>query len=134
MVGIRIKGGKRLEALAARVASVPAILKAAPPVLAEECVSLVREGFAKEADPYGKGWAPKKVPDGRAVGVVTGAMKGSAHAVSSGTSFGVGLSVNYAQYFNAKRLLVPTAGRGLPASWVAEFEAVIEDMFEAELG
>lgn len=47
---------KSLEGFAADVARVPSALKIISDQLAEESIELVREGFEKQRDPYGKAW------------------------------------------------------------------------------
>jgi len=77
LVAIVVKGIKSVGALAAKMRAIPGIAHYATSELAGETVDLVLDGFAKESDPYGKKWAPKKRSNGKPVGVDTGAMKGS---------------------------------------------------------
>lgn len=134
MVAIVVKGIKSVGALAAKMRAIPGIAHYATSELAGETVDLVLDGFAKESDPYGKKWAPKKRSNGKPVGVDTGAMKGSVSPVVSGSHFGVSIGVYYAPYFHApsgraQRWLVPNRSSGIPGSWMDSYHDIIERIF-----
>jgi len=134
LVAIVVKGIAQLNGLTARFGAVPGIVQYAIKELADETVELVQDGFSKESDPYGRKWAPKKVPNGKPVGVDTGRMKATVSPVISGSHFGVTFGVPYAQYFHApsgraQRWLVPNKSMGVPPSWLARYEHIIETTF-----
>lgn len=68
--------------------------------LAEEAIDLIKQGFRDQADPYGRAWAGKKVPDGRAILTGrTGFLKSGWHRTRlSRRGFTVAPSVTYAVY------------------------------------
>lgn len=68
--------------------------------LAEEAISLVQEGFRSQSDPYGKAWARKRNPDGRAILVgQTARLRRSWHRVAYGArGFKIISAVQYASY------------------------------------
>lgn len=99
--------------------------------VAETFLGFVQEGFAQQKDPYGNPWAPKKKPDGRSilVGRTTRLRRGW-HVVKHKRGFTIAPTVDYAAAHQApkprqkwggkslqRRMMVPTASRGLPRKW-----------------
>lgn len=82
-------------------------------LLAHETLDLIAEGFRNETDPYGKPWARKAIPDGRAILVGTTArLRRSWHVRStSSTGFTVATSVNYARYHQSGTGLYGPSGQ-----------------------
>ena len=133
---------------------------------AEEALSLTREGFATETDPYGEGWKPKLIADGR--GTLSGntsRLKNFAVQISR-TGFRLHSTVNYAVFHQGgtgiygphgrrivpvrakalkipglgyrksvagspKRMMVPTAKRGLPPQWRRAFNEIKNEVIRA---
>jgi phage gpG-like protein len=56
---------KSLEALQKVLDNTDAILDLVSTSVAEEAISLIKDGFRTETDPYGRKWEKKKFPDGR---------------------------------------------------------------------
>ena len=138
MVAIVVKGIGSLDALSAKLVAIPGIVHYATSELAGEAVDLVLDGFGKESDPYGRKWAPKKRPNGKPVGIDTGAMKSSVSPVVSGSHFGVSIGVNYAPFLHApsgraQRWLVPNKSMGVPSVWVDSYQLIIERIFNERL-
>ena len=113
--------------------------------LALTTLRLVAEGFAREADPEGRGWAPRVVEvagrdPGRPILVLTGRMKASFRIIrANARGFVVGTSVRYAGYHQrgtkrmARRSMVPLTGR-VPAAWQQEWERVATEVLERAVG
>jgi hypothetical protein len=58
---------KSIEALQKILANPEKIMDLVATSVAEEAINLIKDGFRKEVDPYGRKWAEKKFPDGRKV-------------------------------------------------------------------
>jgi phage gpG-like protein len=56
-----------IEALRKILENPDAIMDLVATSVAEEAIDLIKDGFRKESDPYGRKWAAKKFPDGRKV-------------------------------------------------------------------
>lgn len=101
--------------------------------MAEEALSLVADGFRAQSDPYGRGWRPKKRPDGRAILVRQGRLRRSWH-ISKVTArdFTVSASVTYAKFHQSgtrhmeARRMVPSPGK-LPPKWRAAFQEMAKE-------
>ncbi|HEV8246075.1 MAG TPA: hypothetical protein VGP93_09920 [Polyangiaceae bacterium] len=132
----------KLEAWEEEFASTNKVLEVMARDMAEEALDLVKEGWSKQADPYGKRWKGKKRPDGRQVLIgKTARLKGGWHVRRSGRNgFTISPSVDYAGYhqtgtkFAPQRAMVPFKSRGLPKPWRAAFEEIAEDHLAAHFG
>jgi hypothetical protein len=86
---------KALDGFADRVAKVPSALVTVSEQLAEETIELIREGYEKQRDPYGKKWADhapltKKLRPGGRILEDTGGQKAAWHRKGvSGQGFSV---------------------------------------------
>jgi hypothetical protein len=94
--------------------------------MADEVVRLIDEGFAKQKDPYGVPWAPKKRDDGRMIlHGPTGRLRSGWRPVLVGVrKFFVAPSVDYAAPHQAprfnrrpRRAMVPYGKNKLPLKW-----------------
>ena len=107
---------------------------------AEELLGKVQDGFRDQKDPYGQAWAPKKVPDGRAilVGETTRLRRGWHTERVGKKGFVIAPSVRYASAHQdpqprakwggkalTRRAMIPY--RGLPASWKQALREVARD-------
>jgi hypothetical protein len=91
---------------------------------AAESLSRTDDEFAKQADPFGRPWAPKKRPDGRRIGQgKTGKLR-SSYQVKTLSRFGftIGSRATYRGYFSRRRALSP--GRRVPGSWDNSFDRI----------
>ncbi len=87
-----------LERWTKQIESAPKVMNEISRVLSEEVVDLIKEGFAREKDPYGRKWAPLQLRDGRIL-ADTGRLKNSFHATSvTRHGFRVAPSVTYAAF------------------------------------
>lgn len=67
-MSIKIKVDTReLQRFRRKFTTTPALLEKLELGVGEEFLGLVADGFRGERDPWGRGWAPKKVPDGRSI-------------------------------------------------------------------
>jgi len=66
----------KLDKWAKRLRDVPKVMDELSEQLAEETIDLIKDGFDKSRDPYGKKWADLKLRDGRPL-EDNGHMKGS---------------------------------------------------------
>lgn len=103
--------------------------------LAECMITLIKEGFERERDPYGRRWARKQKPDGRKIlhGESTRLRNGWHVRTARRRGFQVSPSVDYAGHHQAPRtgqggrfnggqlrptrMQVPVPSLGLPARW-----------------
>ncbi|NBC17447.1 MAG: hypothetical protein GVY18_09070 [Bacteroidetes bacterium] len=131
-----------MERLAERFENPDAVLRTISANLAEEAINLTREGFEREADPYGKTWAPRKTADnaGSNLLVRTGAMRNSWHVGSvQPMRFTIVSGVEYADYHQngtrvmPSRMMVPHES-DVPPRWKDAFDEVVVEIFERELG
>lgn len=107
------------------------LVSATSAAMAEEMVTLVKDGFRSETDPYGNRWKPKQEPDGRkTLSGETSRLKGGWHVRRTNKGgFTVAPSVTYAAHHQAprrgrngrlkrpRRMMVPSGERGMPAEW-----------------
>lgn len=116
----------------------PVVLDASSRKMGQATLQLIVEGFRHQRDPYGKPWAPKRRPDGRPV--LTGKTKrlrsGWRLLGSTRRGFRVRPSVDYAtphqdprrghdgRLRRPRRMMVPSARRGLPHHWRLVYKAV----------
>lgn len=98
--------------------------------MSDRALALVAEGFAKESDPFGRRWAPKKRDDGRPI------LRGETNrlvqyrkAFVNQHGFRVESRAPYARYHQTgtrkmvARPMVPVGNR-LPPKWTNEFRGV----------
>jgi hypothetical protein len=110
--------------------------------MAEEALNLTKEGWRKQANPYGKRWKAKKKRDGRQVLVGrTARLKGGWYVRKANRGgFTIAPSVGYAGYHQTgtkwmdQRMMVPSAERGLPSEWRDSMNEIIGDHFAAHFG
>ena len=128
------------DVLIGELSDTPGILEDVSVVLAEEAISLVREGFDEQASPYGKGWAAKKQPDGRAilVGKTGRTRTGWKRVRANASGFKISASTNYSGYLQdgttkmVHRKMVPDGD--VPPKWDAAFREVAQDVLDEHLG
>jgi hypothetical protein len=123
------------------------MFKTAPEVMvpiskdgAEELLGLVQDGFRDQKDPYGEPWAPKKIPDGRAilVGETTRLRRGWHTEKVARKGFVIAPSVQYASAHQnpqrrpqwagkalKRRAMIPY--KGLPGVWKKALREVARD-------
>jgi hypothetical protein len=118
-----------------------AILKAAAAAIGEECISLIKDGFRNERDPYGRKWAPKQRPDGRKVlsGKTSRLKTGWKPTTVNKREVRVSPSVSYAephqnpkrgpdgQLKRPQRMMVPDARRRIPQAWKRDIRDAATD-------
>jgi phage gpG-like protein len=115
----------------------PELLEAISVSGAEEMISLVKDGFRDETDPYGKKWARKKKKNGRKIlSGKTSRLKGGWHYKRADKGgFTISPSVDYAAYHQTgtrrmvARKMVPDS-RGLPREWSKKLEEVAKEALE----
>lgn len=108
------------------------IVKHASRAQAEIAITLIGEGFEDETDPYGRRWKKKQADDGRKIlHGETSRLRTGWHVKATQSGWRVDPSVEYAAYHQAprkksrpRRMMVPSAARGIPSEWAKEFEAV----------
>ena len=107
--------------------------------LAESAIDLVKEGFAREEDPYGSPWAPLQHREGKIL-QDTGRLKNSFTPGSSGPDgFRFGSNVQYAEFHQQgtgrlpARKMVPD-GSELPDAWLREFTSVTDEILADYFG
>lgn len=66
-VRIKVDGARDLARLQRQVKRAPRLLDAIGLQVGEEFLGLVQDGFREQRNPFGRAWAPKKRPDGRAI-------------------------------------------------------------------
>lgn len=133
---------KKLEDWEKALASTDKLLGVMSRDMAEEVLGLVKEGWRKQADPYGQPWKAKKRPDGRQILVgKTARLKGGWHIKNaSGKGFTVAPSVNYGGYHQTgtkripQRMMVPTKSRGIPKEWRTALNEIAVDHLAAHFG
>lgn len=108
--------------------------------VAEEAIGLIQDGFREQRDPYGRPWAPKKRPDGRAilVGKTTRLRRGWHVESSKRGQVVIAPSVDYATYHQTgtkhmvARKMVPD--RTLPAEWDSAIDEAVLEVLRRNLG
>ncbi|MEM9693007.1 MAG: phage virion morphogenesis protein [Myxococcota bacterium] len=130
-----------LERLAERLQRANQVLDELSDGLAEEAIHLVVQGWAKQSDPYGSQWAPRRsASTGGAILVRSGALRGSWSVQKTGRGgFRIAAAQSYATYHQngtgrmAARMMVPKKG-DIPARWKRVFDHVTRQILESELG
>jgi hypothetical protein len=149
-VRTRVKGDFNvLKGWADQLKKAPALLGEMSPNMAEETVSLIRDGWRNQSDPYGDAWKPKKANDGRQILVgKTARLKGGWHVVKSARrGWTVAPSVDYAAPHQdpkprsawggkslTRRMMIPSRARGLPPAWSRAYREIAEETFAAHFG
>lgn len=138
MSSLRFKGDfASLNKWAGQLETAPEVLPVISRNMAEAGIGLIKDGWDKQADPYGKPWAPKKVADGRAVLVgKTARLKGGWHTTRADRrGFAIAPSVDYGvfhqsgtRYFPARKMF---PDGDLPTVWRDEFTAVANEILMA---
>lgn len=101
--------------------------------LADEALQLIQAGFANQADPYGKAWAPLKRREGMILSD-TGRLRGSVTVNSSPGEIRLRGTASYGTFhqngtrYMPKRQILPNDG-DLPGSWRAAFNEATEALF-----
>ena len=120
-----------------------ALLSPTSALLAETTVDQIAQGFRAGKDPYGQKWPPKKKSDGRKVlHGKTSRLRRGWHPVKTGPKeFEVAPSVDYAAPHQSpktgrggglkrpRRMMVPTASKGLPDAWADQYTDVTDAAF-----
>jgi hypothetical protein len=143
-LNVRARGLEQLKALRNALRDPGPMLDNLGKNLAEEAVDLVIQGFQAQANPYREPWAPKKMPDGRAIltGKTSRLRRGwNRPAKKIGRyKWRIAPSVDYATYHQrgtknkdgsvrmVARKMIPDE-RGLPSEWQEAFrETAVEFM------
>ena len=108
----------------------PGSLSEVSTALGHEALALTDQAFEQERSPHGRGWAPKKRPDGRKIGQgKTGKLRDSYRLkFSSRFGFTIGSDANYRRWFHGgkkgqkTRPLSP--GNSIPPRWDRAFDRV----------
>lgn len=132
MARVRVRGDVgKLNAWAEALKNAPDTLSAISANSAEEVIGLIREGFDKEHDPYGKAWKPLESREGKIL-QDTGRLRNSFHRVRSGKGgFTVASGADYGGFHQSGTQHIPARkmvpDRGLPAAWAKAIERVATD-------
>lgn len=134
MARARIRGDTaKLRAWAEALRDAPDTLKDISANAAEEVIELIREGFEKEQDPYGRPWEPLKAREGKIL-QDEGRLRNSFHRVrSSARGFTVASGADYGGFHQSgtrtipQRRMVPSGGR-LPPAWSRAIETIATDV------
>ncbi len=117
---------------------IPVVLKS----VGQEVIGLIKDGFRKEKDPYGRLWKrPKARPDGRKIlSGKTSRLKGGWHvSKETRTTLTISPSVDYASHHQAprrgktgklkrpRRMMVPIESKGLPRKWARDINSTIDE-------
>lgn len=135
-MGINVRGdASELRSLIAALESPRKVLKLVARAMAEEAIELTREGFSRESDPNGKGWAPTQ--RGGRILQDTGRLRNSFRVMHvNARGFQIGTTVEYSGYHQAgtrrmpARKQLPDKGR-LPRKWKARLGEAAEDALGA---
>lgn len=144
----RVKGDfSVLESWTRLLKNAPKLLSDMSANMAEETISLIRDGWRSQADPYGDPWQKKKVDDGRQILVGrTARLRNGWHVVKSGKGgWKVAPSVVYAAAHQdpqkrrgwgtrpgsldrlPRRMMIPSRSRGLPKAWSRAYRELAEE-------
>lgn len=139
---VKVKGKGPIDQWRSALQAMPGIMSDLGEQMAEEAVDLIAEGFANQRDPYGQAWKPKKLDDGRSilVGKTTRLRRGWQKRRTGHTTWQVSSSVEYATAHQdpqarpkwggkklPRRMMVPSAARGLPPEWKKAFAAATRE-------
>jgi phage gpG-like protein len=111
----------KLDKWAKRLREVPKVMDGLSEQLAEETIDLIKDGFEKSRDPYGKKWAPLKLRDGRPL-EDNGGLKGSwfkkyarrdGFKVANGKSYAIIQHAGSGIYGPKKEPIVPKKAKAL---------------------
>lgn len=135
-MGINVRGDtSELRKLIAALNRPEKALQLVARAMAEEAIELTREGFSKESDPDGKGWAPTQ--RGGRILQDTGRLRNSFRVMRvNARGFQIGTTVEYSGYHQSgtrrmpARKQLPDAGK-IPRTWRSRLEEAAEDAFDA---
>lgn len=135
-MGINVRGNTgELRQLIAALNSPRKVMTVVARAMAEEAIEMTREGFSKEADPDGKGWAPTQ--RGGRILQDTGRLRNSFRVMRvNSRGFQIGTTVEYSGYHQAgtrrmpARKQLPDKGK-LPGKWKARLGEAAEDAIGA---
>ena len=106
--------------------------------MSDGTLGFIVEGFGREADRFGKAWAPKKRPDGNPIlRGKTGRLSKFRKGAVSPSGYRVGTNAEYFKYHQRgtrrmkARRMVPN--RRLPPRWVSEFRDIYSAAMRSEL-
>lgn len=148
-MSVKTKGKDHLASWREVMRAAPSLVDEMGEMVAEEALDLVKEGFAKQTDPYGDRWKEKKVDDGRSILVgKTTRLRLGWHTVKKGNGkWTVAPSVEYAAAHQdpqprarwggkklPQRMMIPSRKRGLPPEWQKRMDEAMSDVFEAHFG
>jgi len=148
---VKTKGKDHLASWREVMKSAPALVDEMGEMVAEEALDLVKEGFAKQTDPYGDRWQDKKVDDGRSILVgKTVQLKKWQIVKKSNGKWTLSPSPTAGDYAAAhqdprpraawggkklpRRMMIPSKARGMPPAWSKRMEEAMNDVFEAHFG
>lgn len=104
--------------------------------LAEETVELIREGFDRQGDPYGRGWAPLKARSGKIL-QDTGLLRRFKPTHVTVRGFTVSSGATYGPFHQSgtsrmpARKMVPDGG--MPARWMQRLERIAKGYLKERL-
>jgi phage gpG-like protein len=125
---VKITGGRELIELAKKFNQTSKLMAGFSRSMAEETVDLVKDGFDKESDPYGKKW--KATARGGEILSDTGALKGGIKVKSATKSkFVITASVDYASVHQGGMTIRAKTAKGMRfkigGKWVSVKEVTI---------
>ena len=143
---------KKLEQLIKRTQTIadPGFMRALSADMAEETLSLIRQGFANESDPYGRPWQQLKRRQGRIL-QDTGRLRNSFHYSLTPGGFRVANATVYARAHQdpqprsgwgkrpgslsqlPQRMMVPSKTLGLPPRYVQAYTGIVKDHLRAHM-
>lgn len=106
--------------------------------MADATLGLVAQGFARQSDPYGKPWAPKKKPDGRPIlRGKSGKLAQFKKGVVSPSGFRCDMGAPYGVFHQSgtsrmrARKMVPD--RRLPRTWSSAYQEIYTRAVRSQL-
>ena len=125
---------RELAKFADRVRTLPKIQDEISKQISKRMLQLVRSGFRRETDPYGRPWKAKVKSDGRKVlHGPTGKLR--QFKVTQANRHGVKLraGADYYKYLQGKRHMLPVDGK-MPREWTRSFRAIAQKVFRKHFG
>jgi hypothetical protein len=116
-----------------------AMLPAMSAAMADRTIELIKDGFAKETDPYGNRWKDKRHPDGRKIlhGKTGELRAGFRKKEASADRYQITNPVPYASAHQAprgssraQRMMVPDEQKGMPSAWFDALQEISLDSLE----